>query len=78
MGDTCSIGFRELFMLAKGRTWTAEEERQFQAVDQPTRNQIVKALAAEAGNIRTEDRTGNDGLIYTAFWVDETTRCKSG
>jgi hypothetical protein len=66
--DRCSMGFAELFQLAKGRAWTAEEVLEFQALDQPARNRMVKELAAEAGCVRTEDRIGTDGVVYTAFW----------
>jgi hypothetical protein len=69
-GDVC-IGFRELFMLARKRPWTAEEERHFQALGQPARNTAVKQLAAEAGGVVTEDRLGTDGQLYTAFWVED-------
>jgi hypothetical protein len=66
--DRCSMGFAELFRLARGREWTEEEVREFQALDQPGRNRMVKQLAAEAGGVRTEDRIGTDGVVYTAFW----------
>jgi hypothetical protein len=66
--DRCSMGFAELFQLARGRAWTEEEVREFQALDQPGRNRMVKQLAAEAGCVRTEDRIGTDGVVYTAFW----------
>ena len=72
MGRECAIGFAELFRLAKKRGWTAEEERAFQALNQPARNAAVLELAREAGGIHTEDRLGSDGLVYTAFWLEET------
>jgi hypothetical protein len=72
MGRECSIGFADLFRLAKKRDWTAEEERTFAALTQPERNAAVLELAREAGGIRTEDRLGCDGLVYTAFWQEET------
>ena len=72
MEPGCTIGFADLFRLAKKRGWTAAEERAFQAMTQPERNAAVKELAREAGRIRTEDRTGTDGLVYTAFWLEET------
>ena len=68
VNDRCSMGFAELFQLAKGRAWTEEEVREFQALDQQGRNRMVKQLAAEAGCVRTEDRVGTDGVVYTAFW----------
>ncbi|HYF15990.1 MAG TPA: hypothetical protein VD971_13050 [Phycisphaerales bacterium] len=69
-GNAC-MSFRRLFALAKGRPWTPEEEREFAALDQPARNEAVKRLAAEAGCVRTEDRRGTDGVVYTAFWADD-------
>jgi hypothetical protein len=66
----CSMGFRELFFLAKGREWTQEEVKAFQALDQPGKNRAVRQLAAEAGCIRTEDQIGTDGVVYTAFWKE--------
>lgn len=66
----CSIGFRELFQLAKGREWTPDEVNAFQALDQAGKNRMVKQLAAEAGCIRTEDQVGTDGVVYTAFWKE--------
>jgi hypothetical protein len=71
MGRECSIGFADLFRLAKKRDWTADEERVFQALDQEARNTAVVELAREAGGIRTENRVGTDGLIYTAFWLED-------
>jgi len=68
VNDRCSMGSAELFQLAKGRAWTEEEVREFQALDQPGRNRMVKQLAAEAGCVRTADRVGTDGVVYTAFW----------
>lgn len=64
----CSMGFRELFFLAKGREWTPEEVKAFQTLDQPGRNRAVKHLASDAGCIQTEDQVGTDGVVYTAFW----------
>lgn len=65
----CCMGFRELFVLARKRPWTAAEEQAFAALTQEARNQAVKALAAEAGGVQTEDRRGSDGVVYTAFWL---------
>ena len=67
-GGGC-MGFRDLFLMAKTRHWTAAEEQAFAALDQEARNRAVRALAAEAGNVQTEDRRGRDGVIYTAFWI---------
>jgi hypothetical protein len=70
MNRECQYSFDDLFRLANGRQWTAEEKQAFLEMDQPTRNREVKRLAHKAACIRTEDRLGSDGLIYTAFWVD--------
>jgi hypothetical protein len=72
MGRECAIGFADLFRLAKRRDWTAEEERAFQAMAQPERNAAVLELAREAGGIHTENRLGTDGLVYTAFWLEDS------
>jgi hypothetical protein len=69
--DRCSMGFAELFQLAKGREWTEEEVQGFAALDQQGKNRVVKQLAAEAGCIRTEDQVGTDGVVYTAFWKEQ-------
>jgi hypothetical protein len=71
MGGDCSLGFADLFQLAKKRDWTLAEERAFQGMDQEARNAAVVALAREAGGIHTEDRVGTDGVIYTAFWLED-------
>lgn len=64
------MGFADLFRLARKRIWTTEEKDAFQALDQDARNAAVKQLAREAGCVRTADRLGTDGLIYTAFWLE--------
>jgi hypothetical protein len=65
------MGYADLFRLAKKRSWTSEEKDRFQALDQDARNEAVKQLAQETGCVRTVDRRGTDGLIYTAFWVED-------
>ncbi len=69
-GKECAYSFADLFMLARKRTWTEEERAYFAALDQTDRNHVVRQLAAEAGNVVTEDKIGSDGTVYTAFWVD--------
>ena len=77
MGRDCSLGFADLFRLAKKREWTAAEERDFQGMDQEARNAAVVALAREAGGIRTENRIGTDGVTYTAFWLEDGSRSEA-
>ena len=71
MGRECSLGFADLFRLARKRDWTPAEERAFEGMDQEARNAAVVELAHEAGGIRTEDRVGTDGVVYTAFWQED-------
>jgi hypothetical protein len=70
MGHECEMGFADLFRLARKRAWTSGEEDRFRALDREARNTAVRQLALEAGCVRTEDRRGTDGLIYTAFWFE--------
>lgn len=70
MGRECQFSFSQLFRLAHQREWTETERQSFFALDHDSRNLEVKRLAQKAGNVRTEDRLGTDGLIYTAFWVE--------
>ena len=62
------MSFCDLFVAVKGREWTQDEVRAFQALDQPGKNRRVRQLAAEAGGIRTEDQVETDGVVYPAFW----------
>lgn len=76
MSHECEMGFLDLFIRARKREWTPDEEATFSGLDQEARNAAVRQLARDAGGIRTEDRVGADGVIYTAFWaeaVSETT-----
>lgn len=70
MSHECEMGFLDLFIRAKKRAWTPEEEAAFASLDQETRNAAVRQLALEAEGIHTEDRIGADGLVYTAFWAE--------
>ena len=64
MSHECEMGFLDLFIRAKKRAWTPEEEAAFASLDQETRNAAVRQLALEAEGI------GADGLVYTAFWAE--------
>jgi hypothetical protein len=70
MGRECLVGFADLFAMARKREWTPDERRRFEAMGQDARNEAVRELGREAGCIRTEERRGTDGQIYTAFWVE--------
>ena len=41
MGGDCSLGFADLFRLAKKRSWTRDEERVFQALDQDSALRLI-------------------------------------
>lgn len=66
--ESCSLGFAELFTLAKGRPWSEAERSEFYAMSQIEKNEWVQLRAEEAGSVETQDRRGTDGLIYKAFW----------
>jgi hypothetical protein len=69
MGRECDYSFADLFRMVHDRSWTADEQRAFEALTQPQRNQWVREMAAKSGgSIVIEDRRGSDGEIYTAFW----------
>lgn len=63
------MSFADLHALAHGRAWTCDEAARFAAMPQPEKNAAVRALAAKAGNVETADCVGDDGVVYTAFWV---------
>jgi len=71
MSHECEMGFLDLFILAKKRAWTPDEEATFASLDQEARNEAVRQLTLEAEGIRAEDRVGADGVIYTAFWAED-------
>jgi hypothetical protein len=64
----CHLSFADLHRLARGGDWTAAQAAAFAALSQPEKNALVRQLADEAGGIETEDQTGDDGVVYTAFW----------
>lgn len=70
MSRDCELGFADLFRMAHGRAWTAQEARMFADMGQQDRNEAVKDWAGRADGIVTEDRVGTDGITYTAFWLD--------
>ncbi|MBT8485956.1 MAG: hypothetical protein HKO59_07480 [Phycisphaerales bacterium] len=70
MSSAC-IGYDELSWMADGREWSRAERKALAEMDQEERNAWVRERAARAGAIvGTEDRTGTDGVVYTAFWLE--------
>ncbi len=66
MGLECNFSFADLFKAAHKRIPTAEELSHFEDMPQPIRNELVKAWA-HAARWYTQDKTGTDHCIYTAF-----------
>ncbi|MBI1333268.1 MAG: hypothetical protein JST12_06460 [Armatimonadetes bacterium] len=69
-GPECCFSFADLFVAAKGRPWNQDEEAMFQNLTQSERNDWVSHLATMAPQFRTEDKIGDDGVVYRAFWVE--------
>ena len=69
-GPECCFSFQDLFTAAEGRIWTADEETEFQSLTQRERNEWVSKLAAKAPQFRTQDKVGDDGITYRAFWIE--------
>lgn len=70
-GNSC-MSFNDLHQLAEGRAFTPSEGERFNRLDQEARNRAVAELARKAKCIRTQMRTGTDGVQYLAFWQDDT------
>ena len=69
-GPECCFSFQDLFTAAEGRMWTPEEEAKFKSLTQDQRNDWVTQLAAKAPQFRTQDKIGDDGIVYRAFWIE--------
>jgi hypothetical protein len=54
---------------AEGRIWTIEEEIELISLSQEERNEWVTKLVAKAPQFITQDKIGDDGVIYRAFWI---------
>lgn len=68
-GPECCFSFEDLFRAAEGRIWTIEEEIIFLGLSQTERNEWVTKLVSKAPQFVTEDKVGDDGVIYRAFWI---------
>lgn len=67
METSCTFSFEDLFWAAHGRPWTRLERSALFDAPQERRNRIVRAWADDAGNVRLEDRIGDDGETYASF-----------
>ena len=70
LGPECCFSFADLFVAAEGRMWTADEEQSFSALTQREKNTWVTRLAEKAPQFKTQDKTGADGVVYRAFWIE--------
>lgn len=66
MAIECAYSFYDLFHAAYQRQPSIEEIAHFENLSQSGKNELVKQWAEVAG-WETEDRTGDDEQIYTAF-----------
>lgn len=71
-GPECCFSFEDLFISAEGRPWTSEEELVFKNLNQDERNEWVSTLANKAPQFKTQDKIGDDGVTYRAFWIDSS------
>ena len=69
-GPECAFSFQDLFHAAEGRSWTTEEELNFVNLTQDERNEWVSNLTAKAPQFRTQDKVGDNGITYRAFWIE--------
>jgi|GEM_PF-1024552 len=67
MERACKFSFEDLFQASFGRTMTALEKSELYQLSQEKRNQKVGDWAHQAG-WQTDQRQGNNGVTYTAFW----------
>jgi hypothetical protein len=66
----CRYSFDDLHRAACGRSMSQAEKSALYALPQSDRNQWVRAqVARTGGRFACEDRIGDDGTIYTAFWA---------
>ena len=66
------MSFYDLFAAVHGRDWSQGEKDAFDRLTQGERNEWVRKLASNLAFIKTEDRIGSDGRVYTAFWVERS------
>ena len=68
MADACD-SFADLFLAAHGRAMTPAESAALRARPQEQINATVRHWVDRTdGAFACEDRLGNDGVTYTAFW----------
>ena len=72
---SCCYSFDDLFLAAMARPMTDGERADLRAADQPRKNRLARQwVTLTGGSFECEDRTGTDGVLYTAFWAREGDR----
>jgi hypothetical protein len=72
---SCCYSFDDLFLAAMARPMSAAEREDLRHADQPRKNRLARQWVSQTGGaFECEDRTGTDGILYTAFWVRESDR----
>lgn len=67
MLESCKFSFDDLHQARFGRKMTSQEKETLYEKPQAERNNIVRHWAKSTGWL-TENRMGEDGVVYTAFW----------
>ncbi len=67
---SCCYSFDDLHSAAFGRPMTEQEKRSLYALPRAQINETVREWVARTeGRFACEDRLGDDGLVYTAFFA---------
>ncbi len=68
----CDYSFNDLFEAARGRRMDFDERAYFDNMSQDVRNEIVRKLVNETNGLFVcRDVVGDDGEVYTSFWMVE-------
>jgi hypothetical protein len=71
----CDLSLEDLFRFVHRRDPTPAELETYRVLSQPDRNALVKELIGLSdGAFVCEDRSGTDGVTYTAFWSNVSRR----
>lgn len=75
----CDYSFNDLFEAARGRPMDPDERAYFDTMSQDVRNEVVRKLVHETnGRFACRDVVGDDGEVYTSFWMVEKDTPESG
>jgi hypothetical protein len=68
------MSFADLYRLAWGVDWSAEEKSDFEQLDHEGRNRWVLDQSSRCPTLTTAIRVGSDSLDYVGFWVTPSER----